>query len=125
MANLTPTQIAAAKQRGAESTIIPKEVKVEGLPELVAELKSMVESNKKSQVVMLSAIRQLTETIRVKEVESGADLQPLIDAVKALHTETEDYYMPMEWELTFDRDQRSLMKSGIRFKAVPPTRTLN
>lgn len=118
---LTSSETDAAQGRGADSRVIPKEVKVEGLPELVAELKSMVESNRKSQVVMLAAIQQLTETIRDKQVKSGTDLAPLIKAVQALKTETELQYIPIEWELTFERDHRNLFKSGMRFTPIMPT----
>lgn len=116
MADLTPEQIAAAKKRGAESSVLPKQVHVDGLPALVDQLQNMIAANKKSQMVLLAAIQQLTETIREKEVSTGTDLSGLIKAVEGLKGDVQR--RPDEWELTFERDNRYMIKSGLRFTAI-------
>lgn len=120
---MTPEEIEQAKKDGAEVKVLPKEVTVNGLPDLVQQLDKMLETNRKGQAVMLAAIQQLTQVIQNKQMTSDTDLSELVEAVKGLQHKTESSYAPVEWELIFERDNRNMLKSGMRFR--PVTVTLN
>lgn len=122
MPNLNPEQVAAARRRGADTDIVKKEVTVEGLHELVDQLKAMIDSQKKSSAVVLTAIQQLVVVIGNKEFK-GTNVTELVSAVKSLKSDYDHPQVMYDWDLEIERDsQRHLMKK-VRFVAVP--RVLN
>ncbi len=113
MAKLTPSQIEQARARGADVQVIPKLIDVQGL---IDQFKQMIAASTKGQVVVLSALRELNDTIRSKKIQ-GTDVTEIVKALQNL----ESCYEPMkqcDYIIDFERDQRGLFKTGIRLRAV-------
>lgn len=92
--------------------MIPKQVDVAGLRDLVAELKASVEAQRQSNEMVARAIENLAQATR----ETGKPID--IDALKAIMPEPVQMPTcdPVSWTVDFERDQRQLMIPGtIRF----------
>ena len=114
MAELTPQQIEAARKRGAGIEVIPKIVDVQGL---IEQFRDMIASNNKAQVVVLAALREITDTIRGKKMQ-GTDVTKIVTVLEDLK---ECYIAPQhpDYVVDFERDeQRGLIKTGIRIRVV-------
>tara|TARA_R110000744_G_scaffold85683_11_gene167442 strand:+ start:2060 stop:2392 length:333 start_codon:yes stop_codon:yes gene_type:complete len=109
MAKLTPAQIKAAQARGASTSIVPKHVSVAGMDKLAAELQRVSTGNAE----VLSTIERLISVIANKE-SKDLDGAGIIEALMSLKHERQ----PLDIEMTFERDNRSMLKSGIRFKEM-------
>ena len=116
MVDLTSKQIEQAKARGAEITVIPKIIEVPGLESLVDQLRDMIASNSRSYAVVLAALSELTDTIKGKKLQ-GTDVSKIVVAIEDLKSCYEAPCFP-DYIIDFERDQRSLMKTGIRLRVV-------
>ena len=113
MAKLTPAQIKAAQARGASTSIVPKHVSVAGMDKLAAELQRVSMANINSNAEVLSTIERLISVIANKE-SKDLDGAGIIEALMSLKHERQ----PLDIEMTFERDNRSMLKSCIRFKEM-------
>lgn len=100
---------------GATVTPIPKHMVVDGLVEMVEQLR---------QTVQLQ--QQLTERIVDTMASTGvqsSDMAALTQAIRSIKPEIivpeqQQQQQQTDWDVSFERDQRGLMKSGVRFSRV-------
>lgn len=115
-------KLQAAKERGAKTTVVPKQVQINGLNSLVDQLKSIIEGQQKTQLMVAESLNNIAQVIADKQISNEMDLSELVEAVSSLK---QDLQQPehVPWTIDFDRDQRGLFKSGIRL--IPDKPTLN
>ncbi len=113
MANLTPDQIKAAQNRGAVTEIKPKQVSVTGFERLAHELRKITEANARSNEDVVNAIGSLIQMIASKETKD-LDISGLTKAIESLKQDR----APVDYEMTFERDNRGTLKSGVRFTEI-------
>lgn len=108
------------KLPSAQTRVDAKTVKIDGIAELLAELKALADANQKAQEKTAKAIENLAKTV-IAAGDNGLDTQEIINAIGSLKLEVaQEPRAPMDYVVNFERDQRTgLMKSGIRFSAVP------
>jgi hypothetical protein len=121
MKNLSPTEIVAARKRGAEAQIVAKKVEVVGLDGLVLAMKSIIESNH----AIVKTLDMIVQAIGEKELK-GTDVSELVKAVSSLKQDVETApEIPLEWEVNFERDGRHHIKPGLRISAINTKPRLN
>jgi len=113
-----------AIKSGADIKALPKLVEVNGLADIVAKLETIATMQREALTdqykLLISAIDRLVEIITEKEIiNEGTDLTELIATISALKQEVIIQPEPYDWDITFERDNRSLMKSGIKLRALP------
>lgn len=110
------------KLESAKTTTNEKRVKVDGFHELVKELKSITMTQQKSHESLSKSLNQLSQVI-LSAGENGLDTDNIVDAINGLKdklAEKQTPRIPMDYEITFERDNNTkLMKSGIRLTSVP------
>ena len=121
---LTPEQITAALERGAESKVHPKLVEIANIETFAKQMHEIAQeitgAHKKSQAVILSSLQRLTEAIQEKKID-GTDMSGLIEAILAMKADTENLNVNMplvDYEWIFERDQQGRIKSGAKLKAI-------
>ena len=101
------------QEMGATVTPIPKHMVVEGLVEMVEQLR---------QTVQLQ--QQLTERIVDTMANSGVQSADMVNLTQAIRSIKPEIIVPTteqpqcDWEVSFERGQNGLMKSGVRFSRV-------
>lgn len=109
-------KLSQYKEVGAKITPIPKLVNVPGLVEMVDQLSKVV-------AMQQQLTSQIIDTMAFQGVQS-TDIAALTKAIQAIKpsvnvaTPEREPEEPYDWEVSFDRDQRGLMKSGIKFSKV-------
>lgn len=120
---LTAVEIAELKAKGGKVTKHPRLVEgvmetpalVEAIKELAAAQQRLAEARDKT---LLKAIADLTSAIARKEFK-GQDMSKLITAIAGLKQEAVAVHDPVDYEMTFERDEnRHYIKSGVRFTAI-------
>lgn len=120
--------IEALKKKGVDVTEHPKLVHGQmATPELIETIenlgKAQAEANERRHKALLGAVDKLTKAISDKKIESGLDLAPLVAAVAGLKQEVNIVNEPVDYHLTFERNQRNLIdgEKGLMFTAKPRT----
>lgn len=124
---MSKAEIKAAQDRGATMTVVPKQVAgTLTAPDLVAAMNEFAQAQlagaEKHHNEMLNAIQKLTSTLAKKELEPQ-ELSVMLESIKALGEKSMEHYEPADYRIDFERDQKSLIKSGLTIKAIP--RVLN
>lgn len=102
---------------GAETQVESRNVKIDGLGALVAELREMAAAARASKQEMTSALQELKAAI-AKE-PARADNTELVEAIRSIELKvTEAEKQPPSYRIEFERDERGLMKSGVTVKAI-------
>lgn len=122
MRELTPKQIADLKAKGAEIEI---QAQLVDSPSLIAAMKEIAAANqaqtRAGQEKIQAGLERLIKTIAEKQVGTKTDLSELVAAVAGLKQEVIVINEPVDYHLTFKRDQRQLIdgEKGLRFTALP------
>jgi hypothetical protein len=103
-------KVELAKLRGATTTVVPRQVEMAGL---IDQLRAMSEAHTRSQALLTETLNQMIRTIESKDLPA-TDVSMLTEAVLLLRPDP----IPLDWTVDFERDQRSLMKTGIKLSAV-------
>jgi len=107
------------KLPGAVSTVKTNRVKVEGLTELLEELKAKSSAKDNSQQKILEAIEQLIRSL-VSTKPQNTDTSEIVKAIKQLKMEVINNTLPpVDYRVDFERDKNNLMKTGIKLTAMP------
>ncbi len=122
MRELTPKQIAELQAKGAE---VETHAQLVDSPTLIAAMKEIAAAQQAhmqaGQERIQAGLDRLAKTIADKEIGSDIDLSELVSAVAGLKQEVIVINEPVDYHLTFKRDQRQLIdgEKGLRFTAVP------
>ena len=102
-------KLAAARARGATTTIVPKHVKLEGLEAVVEQLRAATAA----QGELIAAVNKMVAVIAEKELKS-TDVSQLTQAVLMLRPVEQQHHdpLPLDIDITFERDQRGLLKTA-------------
>ncbi len=115
-------KLKEALNRGADISRIAKLVEVSGLSDLVAQLAKITAAQQEAHTnqteQLIKAIDRLVDTVSKMDVSVENHID-ITEAVESLRQDAVVFPDPVEWEILFERDQRNLMKSGIRLKPVP------
>lgn len=96
-----------------------KHVKLEGLPELMEQMKDMAATAAASQNELIKAIQELGKVITNNKLPD--DTKSIIAAVQELMIKVQpESQAPTDYRVDFERDGNGLMKSGIRFTSTQP-----
>lgn len=90
------------------------------LGQLVKELQSITMAQQSSEESITKAINQLSKVVLMAS-EDGFNMTEIVNAINGLKDMmAEKHRAPFDYEIDFERDQRTgLMKPGIRLSAVP------
>ena len=109
------------KLPGAKAKKDLKYVKVEGLQEIMAEMKKMTALAASSNKELIKALQDISKTLT--DGKSPADTQEIIAAIQTLMVKVQPTDTgPISYQVDFDRDRNGLMKSGITFAPVQSKR---
>lgn len=106
---------------GSKTTSKEKPVKLDGLDQLVAELRAMNLAQKQSQESLVNSLNQLSKVV-VMAGDDGVSTDSIVEAINGLKDKLAEKVapkLPSDYVITFERDKYALMKSGIRLTSVP------
>ena len=103
---------------GAEIAPIPKRVTLDGLPEVVEQLRMMAESQQRSQQILIESINGIVDAIQNKDLKS-TDIAPLVAAVRSLKQDVVTK-SNTDYQMSGKRDERTglIDLNSVKFTAI-------
>jgi hypothetical protein len=104
---------------GASIESIPKRVQLDGLADVVEQLRMMAEAQQRSQQILIESINGIVDAIAEKELKS-TDVAPLVEAVRSLKQEVVTESNTPDYQLSGKRDERTglIDLNTVRFSVV-------
>lgn len=109
------------KLPGSKTSQQSQSTKLEGLQDLIAQLKVISEGQARSHQEVKKSIDQLSLAV-LNIADNKVDVTPIVDAIQKLSDKIdakEQAKNLLDYRIDFERDKFNLMKSGIMLTAVP------